>query len=186
MILKSKILMQINPIPIPVIIKLNIVQKIILDFLFFKQKTKLSNINKIITFIPITPIKLKNIPIKKSPVLIIANEQTNNITKVKQLSKEELCNFCIETGVPSTRISQDNVEEFYAIRLFTDQLYGMFAETILLVEGQTEFFAIPEYLKRLGFSLPLVILGLANPLGATSLHNHASAGGRTWKRPAIP
>ena len=78
----------------------------------------------------------------------------NNITKVKQLSKEELCNFCIETGVPSTRISQDNVEEFYAIRLFTDQLYGMFAETILLVEGQTEFFAIPEYLKRLGFSLP--------------------------------
>ena len=30
----------------------------------------------------------------------------------------------------------------------------MFAETILLVEGPTEFFAIPEYLKRLGFSLP--------------------------------
>lgn len=78
----------------------------------------------------------------------------NNITKVKQLSKEELCNFCIETGVPSKRISQDNIEEFYATRLFTDQLYGMFAETILLVEGLTEFFAIPEYLKRLGFSLP--------------------------------
>lgn len=78
----------------------------------------------------------------------------NNITKVKQLSKEELCNFCIETGVSSTIVSPDNIEEFYATKLFTDQLYGMFAETILLVEGATEFFTIPEYLKRLGFSLP--------------------------------
>ena len=29
----------------------------------------------------------------------------------------------------------------------------MFAETIVLVEGATEFFALPVYLKRIGFSL---------------------------------
>src|SRR5699024_7519344 len=30
---------------------------------------------------------------------------------------------------------------------------GMFAETIILVEGATEFFALPVFLKRIGFSL---------------------------------
>lgn len=74
-------------------------------------------------------------------------------TKSKQLSKEDLCSFCIESGVPANKTSPENIIDFYNTRLFSDQLKGMFAETIVLVEGATEFFALPVYLKRIGFSL---------------------------------
>lgn len=74
-------------------------------------------------------------------------------TKAIQLSKEDLHRFCVESGVPADKTSPENIIDFYNTRLFTDQLKGMFAETIVLVEGATEFFALPVYLKRIGFSL---------------------------------
>lgn len=77
----------------------------------------------------------------------------NGVTHAIQLSRKELCRFCVETGVPEQIISEDNIIDFYSTRIFTDQLKGMFASTIVLVEGATEFFVIPEYLKRLGYSL---------------------------------
>ena len=75
------------------------------------------------------------------------------ITKAIQLTKEDLCTFCVESGAPADKISPDNIIDYYNTRLFADQLKGMFAETIVLVEGATEFFALPVYLKRIGFSL---------------------------------
>ena len=74
-------------------------------------------------------------------------------TKTVQLTPESLAAFCVEAGVPANRINAANVVDFYATKLFSDQLKGMFAETIILVEGATEYFAIPEFLKRCGFSL---------------------------------
>lgn len=76
-----------------------------------------------------------------------------DITKAIQLTKENLCKFCVESGVPANKISPKNIIDFYNTRLFSDQLKGMFAETVVLVEGATEFFALPVYLKRIGFSL---------------------------------
>lgn len=75
------------------------------------------------------------------------------ITKAVQLSKEDLCSFCIDSGTPADKTSPENIINYYNTRLFADQLRGVFAETILLVEGATEFFALPIYLKRIGFSL---------------------------------
>ena len=69
------------------------------------------------------------------------------ITKAIQLTKEDLCTFCVESGAPADKISPDNIIDYYNTRLFADQLKGMFAETIVLVEGATEFFALPVYLK---------------------------------------
>lgn len=74
-------------------------------------------------------------------------------TKTIQLSKEDLYSFCIASGVPESVTSPDTIIDFYTTKLFPDQLKGMFAETILLVEGATEFFTLPVYLKRIGFSL---------------------------------
>ena len=48
---------------------------------------------------------------------------------------------------------RDNIVDFYSTKLFLDQLKGMFAETIILVEGATEYFTLPIYLKRIGYSL---------------------------------
>jgi len=75
------------------------------------------------------------------------------ITKAIQLSAEQLCDFCIESGVPQNLISAENIVDFYSTKLFLDQLKGVFAETIILVEGATEYFTLPIYLKRIGYSL---------------------------------
>lgn len=75
------------------------------------------------------------------------------VTKAIQLSKEQLCSFCVQSGVPADKTSPETIIDFYNTKLFSDQLKGMFAETIVLVEGATEFFALPMYLKRIGYSL---------------------------------
>lgn len=74
-------------------------------------------------------------------------------TKAIQLSKEDLYSFCIESGLPADKSSPDTIIDFYNTKIFADQLKGLFAETIVLVEGATEFFALPVYLKSIGFSL---------------------------------
>lgn len=77
----------------------------------------------------------------------------DGITRAIQLSRDGLCEHCISLGVPEGKVSTDNIIDFYSTKLFSDQLKGFFAETIILVEGATEFFALPEYLKKVGFSL---------------------------------
>lgn len=79
--------------------------------------------------------------------------KVGNTTKAKQLTRDELCSFCIASGAPAEKTTPDNVIDFYSTKLFSDQLKGMFAETIILVEGATEFFALPEYLKKKEYSL---------------------------------
>lgn len=93
----------------------------------------------------------------------------SGITKTVQLSKDELCTFCVECGVPAAKISSEIVDDFYATKLFSDQLKGMFAETVLLVEGATEFFALPVYLKNAGFSLAEHGVEIVNCQGKTSI-----------------
>ena len=75
------------------------------------------------------------------------------VTKAIQLTRNDLCSYCISSGAPTGKTTPENIVDFYSTKLFSDQLKGMFAETILLVEGATEFFAIPEYLKKQSFSL---------------------------------
>jgi putative ATP-dependent endonuclease of OLD family len=84
---------------------------------------------------------------------LVRIHKEGGITKAIQLSAEQLCNFCIDSGVPENLISPDNIVDFYSTKLFLDQLKGMFAETIILVEGATEYFTLPVYLKRIGYSL---------------------------------
>lgn len=67
----------------------------------------------------------------------------------------------MKSGVPADKNSPENIIDFYNTRLFADQLKGMFAETIVLVEVATEFFALPVYLRRIGFSLASTALKLS-------------------------
>ncbi|MBE6892494.1 MAG: DUF2813 domain-containing protein [Ruminococcaceae bacterium] len=93
----------------------------------------------------------------------------DGVTKAVQLSKEELCSFCIASGVPKEKTSPESIVDFYSTKLFADQLKGVFAETIILVEGETEFFAIPTYLKRVGFSMAEHGMEIINCRGKTSI-----------------
>ena len=90
-------------------------------------------------------------------------------TKAKQLAKEDLANFCIASGVPASKASPDSIIDFYSTKLLSDQLKGVFAETILLVEGATEYYALPVYLKRSGFSLAEHGVEIVNCMGKNSI-----------------
>ena len=93
----------------------------------------------------------------------------DNVTKAIQLTPENLCEYCISSGVPADRISKESVVDFYATKIFGDQLKGMFAETIILVEGATEYFSIPIYLKNAGFSLAEQGIEIINCRGKDSI-----------------
>ncbi len=54
----------------------------------------------------------------------------------------------------SQRMRQCSIDDFYSTKLNSDHMKGLFAETVLLVEGATEFFALPCYMKKVGYSLP--------------------------------
>lgn len=91
------------------------------------------------------------------------------ITKAIQISKEDLYSFCVASGVPADRTTPETIIDFYNTKLFADQLKGMFAETIVLVEGATEFFALPVYLKRIDFSLAEHGIEIVNCRGKESI-----------------
>lgn len=78
----------------------------------------------------------------------------NGETKIRQLNAEQLCEFCISSGSSPDKTNPQNIISYYSTKLFPDQLKGMLAETILLVEGETEYFSLPIYLKNAGFLLP--------------------------------
>lgn len=77
----------------------------------------------------------------------------NGITNTIQLTPETLCQHCIECGAPADRVTPENISDFYETKLFSDQLKGVFAEKIILVEGATEYFALPYYLKKAEYLL---------------------------------
>lgn len=77
----------------------------------------------------------------------------NGVTKIKQINAKELRNDCVEMGVPAEKITDDSVLEFYSACLYADQLKGLFAEKIILVEGDTEVLSLPKYFERIGFNL---------------------------------
>ena len=91
------------------------------------------------------------------------------ITKTIQLTRDDLCSYCLASGAPTGKTTSENIIDFYSTKLFSDQLKGMFAETILLVEGPTEYFAIPEYLKKEHYSLAEHGVEIVNCRGKESI-----------------
>ena len=72
---------------------------------------------------------------------------------MQQVDANELYQFCIDTGVPQTKINPNNILDFYSASLSIDQLKGLFAQKIILVEGETELFSLPYYFDKVGFNL---------------------------------
>lgn len=93
----------------------------------------------------------------------------NGKTMVNQLNVNQLCSFCIDSGSPKAKATSQNIINFYSTKLFPDQLKGMLAETILLVEGETEYFSLPVYLKKCDFSLPEHGIEIINCRGKSSI-----------------
>lgn len=62
----------------------------------------------------------------------------------------QLVGHCVETGVNPDKISEESVIPFYSNHSTAHILNGLFANKVILVEGQTEELALPIYLKKVG------------------------------------
>ena len=70
------------------------------------------------------------------------------VTKVTQYSAEDFVEECVALGADRQKISKDNILPFYKTNTFYDQLKGFFARKIILVEGPTEVFSLPNYFSN--------------------------------------
>lgn len=85
--------------------------------------------------------------------LVRVFKDDRGVTSVVQLTKRDLVDFCINSGVPTEKINENNVLDFFGTRIFPDESKGFFATKVLLVEGPTEYYALPEIMRKLGHSL---------------------------------
>lgn len=78
-----------------------------------------------------------------------------NHTKLRMVSRKELVDHCIATGVPGNKTTTQNITEFYRTISHPRTNEAFFARVIVLVEGDTEELALPIYLDALGFDCDL-------------------------------
>jgi putative ATP-dependent endonuclease of OLD family len=74
----------------------------------------------------------------------------NGSTQVRQLTRGDLVEKCIELGAPPDRVTENNVLPFYVANATTELLSGFFARAVVLVEGATEALALPVLLAKRG------------------------------------
>ncbi len=77
----------------------------------------------------------------------------DGVTKAIQNTPKILVDKCVELGVAPENISEENIVNFYKTKTFYDQLRGFFSEKIILVEGETELFALQNYFNNCGYDL---------------------------------
>lgn len=83
--------------------------------------------------------------------LVLVRKDDSGATKVCQMSKQELADYCRKQGAP--RANEKTILSFYADQATQEILNGFFAKKVVLVEGQTEQLAIPEYLRKVPFDV---------------------------------
>jgi putative ATP-dependent endonuclease of OLD family len=72
----------------------------------------------------------------------------NSQTEAINIDSEKLTKFCHDTG--ATKASKETIIPFYASHSKPHILNGFFAKKIVLVEGETEEFALPTYFESIG------------------------------------
>jgi len=93
----------------------------------------------------------------------------NGSTRVRQLTRTELKERCIELGAPAHRVTEDNILPFYAANATTELLSGFFARAVVLVEGPTEVLALPILLAKCGLQVEKEGIGIVSVGGKGNL-----------------
>lgn len=101
--------------------------------------------------------------------MVRVTKSSEGITSARQVSPGELARHCHELGAPADKVTAENVSRFYGSKLFPDEAKGFFASKVLIVEGATEYFALPELFSKLGHSLVREGVEIVNVRGKTSI-----------------
>jgi len=78
----------------------------------------------------------------------LVTKESGSSTKVRFVSTRDLVDFCHKTD--AIKATEQNIRSFYKMAYTPRLSEGFFANKIVLVEGLTEEFALPIYLKALG------------------------------------
>jgi len=100
---------------------------------------------------------------------LVLVRKKNSATYVRQLSREELAGYCIAYGSHPSKTSPDTILPFYAAHATEEILSGFFAKAIVLVEGPTEFLALPVYLRRVGLDVTRAGIAIIPVMGKGNL-----------------
>jgi len=76
-----------------------------------------------------------------------------DITKSLQHSAKSLAESCIILKAHPAKTTELSILPFYKSKTFYDQLRGFFARKIILIEGETEFFSLPNYFVYCNYDL---------------------------------
>lgn len=76
-------------------------------------------------------------------------------TKIEVVTRKELVDFAIETGVPAAKTTVSNITEYYRTTSNYRLNEAFFSKFLILVEGETEELALPVYLNHLGIDCDL-------------------------------
>ena len=93
----------------------------------------------------------------------------SNVTRTKQLTSADFAEHCVGQGASSSNTKAETVLPFYEANTFRDQVSGFFARAVLLVEGETEYFALPNYFARAGYDLVRAGVQIVNCHGKSQL-----------------
>jgi len=101
--------------------------------------------------------------------LVLVRKNNDNATVVCQLTKEQLAEYCKKHGSHQQKTIPETILPFYANQSTQEILNGFFAKKIVLVEGQTEQFALPVYLGKVGMDVTKEGIAIVPVMGKGSL-----------------
>ena len=67
--------------------------------------------------------------------IVLVRKDENGATYARQLTREDLAEYCINHGANPSRTSVDSILPFYAAHATEEILSGFFAKAVVLVEG---------------------------------------------------
>lgn len=93
----------------------------------------------------------------------------DGVTKTIQHTAESLSTKCIDMKADVEKCRAETILQFYKTKSFYDQLKGFFGRKILLVEGETEYFALSNYFINCGYDLDRDGIEIVNCRGKTNI-----------------
>lgn len=84
---------------------------------------------------------------------LVLVRKRENATRVKQISAEDLTEYCVQHGASEDRTNVETILPFYHSSATKDITAGLFSKKIILVEGPTESLALPVLFYKVGLDV---------------------------------
>lgn len=100
--------------------------------------------------------------------IVLVRKEINS-TQTVQVNAKLLADFCVLYGADKARATENTILPFYAKHGTYEILSGLFAKRVVLVEGQTEQFALKVYLEKVGLDVEKSGIAIVPVMGKGNL-----------------